>query len=229
MEDDEGVRAARLLEAQAQARSLFDAITAERIIRPGVWDREASDAVTTLAADQFGAEGHWHKRIVRSGPHTMQPYQLDPPDREIIGDDIVFADFGPLFEGWEADFGRTWVIGDDPDKLLLRSDLEPIFIAGKAWFTQHPDPTAADLYAEVVRQAGARGWEFGNMHCGHLVGEHPHENMIGDRLDSLICAANRRPLRTTDPSGRTAHWILEIHLVDRGRGIGGFYEELLTL
>jgi len=23
--------------------------------------------------------------------------------------DIVFADFGPVFVGWEADFGRTWV------------------------------------------------------------------------------------------------------------------------
>jgi Xaa-Pro dipeptidase len=29
----------------------------------------------------------------------------------MTNDDIVFADFGPVFEGWEADFGRTWVIG----------------------------------------------------------------------------------------------------------------------
>jgi Xaa-Pro dipeptidase len=27
----------------------------------------------------------------------------------------------------------------------------------------------------------------------------------------------------------TRHWILEIHLVDRALGIGGFYEELLDL
>ncbi len=36
-------------------------------------------------------------------------------------------------------------------------------------------------------------------------------------------------MRRTDPSGRVGHWILEIHLVDRGREIGGFYEQLLTL
>ncbi|WP_264481370.1 hypothetical protein [Acidisoma cellulosilyticum] len=36
-------------------------------------------------------------------------------------------------------------------------------------------------------------------------------------------------LRDRDEAGRALHWILEIHLVDRDRQIGGFYEELLTV
>jgi Xaa-Pro dipeptidase len=36
-------------------------------------------------------------------------------------------------------------------------------------------------------------------------------------------------MRGFDADGRERHWILEIHFVDRGRQIGGFYEELLTL
>jgi hypothetical protein len=36
-------------------------------------------------------------------------------------------------------------------------------------------------------------------------------------------------MRRELPSGRRAHWILEIHLIDRERRIGGFYEQLLTL
>ena len=40
---------------------------------------------------------------------------------------------------------------------------------------------------------------------------------------------NTDPLRRRDPSGRVAHWIPEVHLVDRERRIGGFREELLTL
>jgi hypothetical protein len=35
-------------------------------------------------------------------------------------------------------------------------------------------------------------------------------------------------MRGFDADGRERHWILEIHFVDRGRQIGGFYEELLT-
>jgi Xaa-Pro aminopeptidase len=229
LQDDESVRAAELLEAQARAAMLFDAIAAQGILRPGVLDSEASRAVTELAAERFGVHRHWHKRIVRSGPNTLQPYVVDPPDRKMVADDIVFADFGPLFGGWEADFGRTWVLGEDPVKLRLCRDLEPVFAAGKAYFEARPDVTAAELYAEVVRLAGQQGWEFGNMHCGHLVGEFPHENMVGERSDSLLCADNPRRVRSLDPSGRVAHWILEIHLVDRDREIGGFYEELLTL
>jgi hypothetical protein len=33
----------------------------------------------------------------------------------------------------------------------------------------------------------------------------------------------------TDRAGNVAHWILEVHLVDREREIGGFFEQLLTL
>jgi Xaa-Pro dipeptidase len=74
-----------------------------------------------------------------------------------------------------------------------------------------------------------RGWTFGKHHCGHLVGEFPHENFGGERMASLITGANTLPLRRRDPSGRIAHWILEVHLVDHSRQIGGFYEELLTV
>ena len=34
--------------------------------------------------------------------------------------DILFLDFGPIFEDWEADYGRTYVLGKDPLKLKLK-------------------------------------------------------------------------------------------------------------
>lgn len=228
-EVDESVRVERLLDAQRKAAELFKQIERAEILRPGVSDVAASDAVRNLAAANFGVERHWHKRIVRSGPNTLRPYQEDAPDRVMTDDDIVFADFGPVFTGWEADFGRTWVIGRDPTKLRLRDDLAQVFAAGRQFFESGPDLTAADMYAEVVRLSVERGWRFGNYHCGHVVGEFPHENFAGEKANSLITAANRAPLRRTDPSDRIAHWILEVHLVDDEKRIGGFYEELLTV
>jgi Xaa-Pro aminopeptidase len=227
--NDEGERAARLLDAQAKAAQLLAAIERHAVLRPGVADSAASAAVRDLAADLFGVRRHWHKRIIRSGPNTLRPYQDRPPDRAMTDDDIVFADLGPIFEGWEADFGRTWVIGDDPVKLRLRDDLERVFDEGKRFFAARPDITGAELYGEVVRLSEARGWQFGNVHCGHLVGEFPHERFSGGRLASRIAPGGNGPMRRTDRSGRIGHWILEVHLVDRERRIGGFYEELLTL
>ncbi len=134
-----------------------------------------------------------------------------------------------MFENWEADFGRTWVLGDDPTKLRLRGDLAEVFAGGKRYFDDHPDITSEELYSEVVRLSGERSWGFGNFHCGHLIGEFPHQLFDGARNDSMITGDNTNPMRRADPSGRVAHWILEIHPVDRDRQIGGFYEELLTL
>jgi Xaa-Pro aminopeptidase len=226
---DEEIRAAKLRDAQQKAAQLFEAVGRAGILQAGVSDSVASDAVRDLAAERFGVERHWHKRIVRSGPNTLQPYQESPPDRVMTDDDIVFADFGPIFAGWEADFGRTWVLGNDPAKLRLRDDLADIFEAGKQFFIEHPELTAAEMYAQIQRLSANRGWTFGNHHCGHLVGEFPHENFAGERMVSLITGSNTLPLRRRDPSGRVAHWILEVHLIDHHRQIGGFYEELLTI
>ncbi len=90
--------------------------------------------IHALAAERFGVEAHWHKRVVRTGSNTLKPYSEDPPDLTIRGDDILFVDLGPVFQAWEADFGRTYVLGDDPAKLRLRDDLEPVFRRAKAQF-----------------------------------------------------------------------------------------------
>lgn len=228
-ERDEAVRAEQLLAAEARASALFDAVVETGIIRPGITDKEASREITALAAERFGVEKHWHKRIVRSGPNTLSTYRENPPDRVLTEDDIAFADFGPIFDGWEADFGRTWVIGDDPDKRRLQRDVAAVWAEGKAHFDAHPDLTGEELYRAVVALAAARGWTFGHVHCGHLVGEFPHEDPPGGREERDLMVGNHDPIRSLDPDGRLRHWILEIHLVDRAKGIGAFHEQLLTL
>jgi len=76
--EDEDIRAGRLLDAQARAAELFAAIEPRGIIAPGVREVEASDAIRDMAADLFGVDRHWHKRIVRAGPNTLQPYRRLP-------------------------------------------------------------------------------------------------------------------------------------------------------
>jgi Xaa-Pro aminopeptidase len=227
--DDEDVRAARLLDAQDKAAQLFAEIETRGIIRPGVTEVQASDEIRDLAADMFGVDRHWHKRIVRAGPNTLQPYRKNPPDREIAADDIAFADFGPVFEQWEADFGRTFVLGDDPVKQRLRDALPVVWQAGWEYFRHEAEVTGAQLYAHMVELGQQAGWEFGGEIAGHLVGQFPHEKIAGDKIESYIAPDSDEPMRRTDRSGRTCHWILEVHLVDRERQIGGFYEELLDL
>jgi len=96
-------------------------------------------------------------------------------------------------------------------------------------WSAHPDIPGAQLYAEVVRLAQAAGWTFGGPHSGHLVGEFPHEHIDEAKVRSYIAPANDAPMRPLDTSGQACRWILEVHLVDHDREIGGFFEQLLTL
>ncbi len=220
--------AVALLDAQRKARRLFDEIAAT-LIRPGITESRLSEEIHALAHERFGVETHWHKRIVRAGPNTLLPYIDEPPDRAIGTDDIVFIDLGPVFEAWEADFGATFVLGDDPVKHRLADALRPTFDAVKTYFQTRPDVTGEALYEAAHRFARAAGWEFGGSIAGHVVGAFPHERIPDDRVTLYITRGNTRPIRGRGASGRPRHWILEIHLVDRSREIGGFYEDLLTV
>jgi Xaa-Pro aminopeptidase len=227
--DDEDERAAGLLEAQAKAVELFAEVEQRGLLAPGVSEVQASDAIRDLAADLFGVSRHWHKRIVRAGENTLQPYRENPPDRVMGADEIVFCDFGPIFEEWEADFGRTFVLGDDPLKARLRDALPVVWDAGRDYFEAHPDITGEQLFAQVTELSEQAGWEFGGHIAGHLVGQFPHEKIAGDDIESYIAPGSDKRMRRLDRSGRICHWILEVHLVDRERQIGGFHEELLDL
>ncbi|MFB8282232.1 M24 family metallopeptidase [Nocardia colli] len=225
----EAERVSALLAAEAKAVALFDEVITRGIIAPGKYESEVSDEVRDLADEMFGTRRFWHKRIVRSGINTLEPYDAKPPDRIIGADDICFLDFGPIFAEWEADFGRTYVLGDDPAKLKLRDALEPFWEAGRAYFEAHPDITGEQLFAWVTEQAKAQGWEVTAKIAGHLVGEFPHKQISGTAVTSYVATGSTPPMRRLDPKGRICHWILEIHLVDSANKIGGFFEQLLDI
>jgi Xaa-Pro dipeptidase len=218
-----------LLDAQNKAAELFAEIERSGMIRAGVSEQRLSDEIRDLAAEMLGVSRHWHKRIVRTGPNTLQPYRKNPPDLLIADDDILFCDIGPIFDRWEADFGRTFVLGDDAGKHALRGDLPEVWAKGREYFESRRDVTGAELFARVVELSHEAGWDFGGPHAGHLVGEFPHEKIAGDAIESYIAPGSDHPMRRTDRTGQVCHWILEVHLIDPARGIGGFYEELLDI
>jgi Xaa-Pro dipeptidase len=220
---------ASLVYAQDRAEELFAAIIANGLIQPGKLESELSDDIHALARSQFGVSRHWHKRIARAGRNTMLGYHDAPADRRIAEDDVVYLDLGPVFSEWEADFGRTYVLGSDPIKHQLVGDLAQGFAQGKEFFRKHPHVTAGELYDYVVNWAQAAGWEFGAISAGHLIGEFPHEHAPGDSKRFSIRHGNDLSLREPDAKGAPRHWILEIHLIDRNREFGGFYEQLLTI
>ena len=122
---DEAARLASLVDAQIKAQALFNDIECG-LIRPGITEKQLSDDFRALATSKYKIKTFWHKRIARSGPNTMLPYQGSPPDRTISTNDILFVELGPVLEAWEADIGRAFVLGENPTKRKIRDVLEPI-------------------------------------------------------------------------------------------------------
>jgi Xaa-Pro aminopeptidase len=218
-----------LADAQRKAEDLFAQVVSSGLIRAGLLESELSAEIHDLARRRFGVRRHWHKRVVRCGPNTVLTYHSNPPDRRTTEDDIVYLDFGPLFEEWEADFGRTYVIGSDPLKHRLVADIGAAFTRGKQRYLEDPDLTAGGLYDFVCELAKQAGWEFAGPTAGHLIGHFPHETAPGDQKRFSIRHGNPISLREPDAKGVRRHWILEIHFADRARTFGGFCEELLTI
>jgi hypothetical protein len=218
----------KLIEAENLAIQLFKAAESRDLIKAGKSEQQLNIEVFELARELFGIEKHWHKRIVRSGANTLLPYNENPPDLILQEDDILFFDFGPIIEDWEADLGRTYVIGNDVIKHKLRTDIEMAWHETKEWFHSHTRLPAAELFYHAVEKAREYGWTFGGEIAGHLIGEFPHERLEPGNFQLYVHPDNHNDMFLPDANGKKREWILEMHFIDRQKQIGGFFEQLLT-
>jgi Xaa-Pro aminopeptidase len=218
----------RLILAEQKAKELFDTVEKRGLIVAGKSEKELSDEIVKIAKEDFGTEIHWGKKIVRTGINTLQPYSADPPNLIIQKDDILFFDFHPVFEDWEADLGRTYVLGNDSLKLKIKKDVEAAWHEANAWYFKQTDLSGAQYFNYVNVLTKRYGYEFGNAIAGHIVGRYPHEQP-DDPSDLCLDVHpdNHTDIFQLDKNGNKRHWMLELHFVDRANNLGAFFEQLL--
>jgi len=217
-----------LVEAEQKAQQLFNEIENKNILIAGNSENKINELIFDLAFNMFGIKKYWHKRIVRCGENTLYPYNENPENLILKKDDILFLDFGPIFEEWEADFGRTYVVGNNPLKKKLNNDIEKAWYEGKKHFNSKTKITGAQLYSYCNGLAKKYGWEFGGEIAGHIIGQYPHEKLEKEDKTNYIHPENHSNMFDLNKKGEKKNWILEIHFVDKEKKIGGFFEQLLA-
>ena len=217
-----------LLLAEKKAKELFGIVEQRGLIIAGKTEKQLCDEILQIAKDEFGVKNHWGKKIVRTGINTLQPYIADAPDLIIKEDDILFFDFHPIFKGWEADLGRTYVLGNDPIKQKIRQDVETAWYEANTWYFGQTKLSGAAFFNYACELATKYGYEFGNAISGHIIGKYPHEQP-DDPTDLCLDVhpENHNDILQLDKNGNKRHWILELHFVDRKNNIGAFFEQLL--
>jgi Xaa-Pro aminopeptidase len=220
----------KLFLAEQKAKELFQTIENRGLIISGKTEQQLCDEIVQIAKEEFGVENHWGKKIVRTGINTLQPYMADPSNLIIQDGDILFFDFHPIFDGWEADLGRTYVLGNDPQKLKIIKDVEAAWHEANDWYFKQEKLTGAAFFNYTTNLAKRYGYEFGNAIAGHIIGDYPHEQPDDPNDVCLdVHPDNHTDILQLDKQGNKRHWMLELHFVDKKNNIGAFFEQLLIL
>jgi methionyl aminopeptidase len=201
-----------MLRARAATRQAIHAIAAH--IAPGMLEEDAVALAKGLMIDA-GLALSWHPTRVRFGVNTTRPMkQASAPGVVLKDNDIFFLDIAPRVDAWEGDGGATFVVGHDATYERCARDAEQLFHDVRAIWTRER-ATGLALYAHADAIARKMGWELNFDLPGHRVGDFPH------------AAIHTGSLADFDASPSPLRWILEIHLRDRERRFGAFFEDML--
>ncbi|KAF2405943.1 Ferredoxin-NADP reductase [Pseudomonas antarctica] len=174
-------------------------------------------AALEMASQQLqamGASHTWHPTYIRFGDDTVRPSRdgIDPL-RRLRPSDIVVVDLGPVWDGYEGDYGDTFIFGEAPLHHDCRKVLHEVFDETRdAWLR---GMTGCELYDFAEDRAVAKGWRLSRNLAGHRLADFPHA-LFGDKALADLAIT---------PSEMV--WVLEIQLCHPTLPIGGFFEDIL--
>jgi len=164
----------------------------QQVLAPGVRQIDLS-AVLVRRAFELGATTNMLEAIWQVMPSSREAgvwtthgdlaLPLLPTDRELAAGDVLWTDISITYAGYCSDFGRTWVVGQQPtprqqDQFRQwRSILEAVLKVTKAGVT------SGDLARAAIAANGGRKPWLPHFYLGHGIGTYPAEPpMIGTDL-----------------------------------------------
>lgn len=116
-------------------------------------------------------------------------------ERELAEGDVLWVDVGISYQGVHSDFGRTWIVGRDPDARQRDQFERWRSIIGAVLDVTRAGATAADLTAAAIGAAGGVVPWMPHFYLGHGLGIDSAEapfvgSDLGEAFDaSLVLAA----------------------------------------
>lgn len=202
----------KLIEARNLAKDI--AYELKSYIRPGMTESHAHEIYKGLC-QKNKIQKQWHAPKLRFGPNTLLNFNDKSSDYILGENDIFFIDIGPVINDHEADFGETFFIGNNPDHEYICLTQRKVFNEVREfWIKTHK--TGEELYEFASSVAQSHELILNADQDGHRIGDFPHQihykGSLKDVSESILPNA----------------WILEIHLWDKDKKFGAFFEDLLT-
>lgn len=130
-----------------------------------------------------GVQKKWHPSKFRIGQDTLRSFSGKSGHNNCLKDgEIFFLDIGPVWNGYEGDYGKTYIFGDDLNGYKKLADgAENIFYQT----SNHWKKTAVggiELYDYARNCANILGFELNDKMSGHRLGDFPHHLFYRGRL-----------------------------------------------
>lgn len=140
-------------------------------LRVGMTTAEAID-MANRQLTRMGASHTWHPTYIRFGEDTIRsPREGIDPLRQLRATDIAVVDLGPVWDGYEGDYGDTFVFGEHPLHRACVTALHEVFDETReAW---QRGLTGRGLYDFAERSAAAKGWMLERNLAGHRIADFP--------------------------------------------------------
>ena len=188
--------------------------TIAKDVQPGMREEDAVEPATQVLS-ALGLHATWHPVRVRFGASTVKAMkQPSAPGVVLQENDIFFVDIAPRHREWEGDGGASFVVGHDAVLERCARNAEELFHEVREAWHRHAW-TGARLYEYADQRARQMGWELNFDLPGHRLSDFPH------------AAIHTGSLAQAGFSPAPMRWVLEIHLRDRERRFGAFFEDLL--
>lgn len=197
----------------ARRRSMDALARIAALMEPGITTAEAI-ALADAQLRAMGSACNWHPTYVRFGADT-QCTSRQPVDRKrrLRADDVFTIDLGPVWDGYEGDYGDTFVLGADPHHQRCAQAARDVFCQTRqAWVAGLSGQALYD-FAEV--RARTHGCTLVRETAGHRVADFPH------------VLYGRHRLAEVDFVPDEGVWVLEVQVRDLERPMGAFFEDVL--
>ena len=182
-------------------------------IEAGMSEAQIKDLVEKSFAS-VGVKKFWHPSKIRLGPDTTKNFrELSDPNLRTLQGDLCFLDLGPILEDHEADFGRTFAVGEKLKPPIARASEEIFLQTAEKW--KSDGLTGLGLFNYASGLADRHGYVLNPLMSGHRLGDFPHKIFSSAKLFELGIAPTENL------------WVLEIHLIDEKNQRGAFFEDIL--
>jgi Xaa-Pro aminopeptidase len=218
----EGVALAFLTDGlhRARTKTIEGLEIVRRELREGMTELEARKLALRVFTD-LGMRKHWHQPWIRFGKGTTLTFSDPLSEHRLKPGAPYLLDLGPVWSDgameYEGDYGDTFIFGEateNADAARCAETARRLFREARAEWREHRR-TGYEIYELLRHRATEEGYQLLEEPSGHRVSDFPHHKYTKGSLAKVPFT----------PQGSL--WVLEVHLVDRARRFGAFFEDLL--